>query len=148
MVHKLISAELPRHDHSFIACSRHIYVWCCSSRTSRSWWITQSTQHHRIGCKTRKWQLNWVPGYDPYEYWNDDHVSRQACAVQSTWKAYLLLKRQFKNKKQIKDVCYVFTPILGSSACYREKRSHNCMVDSFWASKHIALQYIWRNQPR
>jgi len=20
-----------------IACSRHIYVWCCSSRTSRSW---------------------------------------------------------------------------------------------------------------
>jgi len=25
MVHKLISAELPRHDHSFIACSRHIY---------------------------------------------------------------------------------------------------------------------------
>ena len=24
MVHKLISAELPRHDHSFIACSRHI----------------------------------------------------------------------------------------------------------------------------
>jgi len=25
MVHKLISAELPSHDHSFIACSRHIY---------------------------------------------------------------------------------------------------------------------------
>ena len=24
--------------------------WCCSSRTSRSWWITQSTQHHRRGC--------------------------------------------------------------------------------------------------
>ena len=38
------------HDHSIIACSRHIYVWCCSSRTSRSWWITQSTQHHRRGC--------------------------------------------------------------------------------------------------
>ena len=26
------------------------YVWCCSSRTSRSWWITQSTQHYRKGC--------------------------------------------------------------------------------------------------
>jgi len=26
----------------------HIYF--CSSRTSRSWWITQSTQHHRRGC--------------------------------------------------------------------------------------------------
>jgi len=50
MVHKLISAELPRHDHSFIACSRHIYVWGYSSRTSRSWWITQSTQHYRTGC--------------------------------------------------------------------------------------------------
>jgi len=24
--------------------------WCYSSRTSRSWWITQSTQHHRRGC--------------------------------------------------------------------------------------------------
>jgi len=48
--HKLISAELPRHDHSFIACSRHVYVWCCSSRTSRSWWITHLTQHHRRGC--------------------------------------------------------------------------------------------------
>ena len=24
--------------------------WCYSSRTSRSWWITQSTQHQRRGC--------------------------------------------------------------------------------------------------
>ena len=29
---------------------RATYLWCCSSRTSRSWWITQSTQHHRRGC--------------------------------------------------------------------------------------------------
>jgi len=42
--------EFTCHDHSNIACSRHIYVWYCSSRTSRSWWITQSTQHHRRGC--------------------------------------------------------------------------------------------------
>jgi len=27
----------------------HIW-WCYSSLTSRSWWITQSTQHHRRGC--------------------------------------------------------------------------------------------------
>ena len=46
----LVSPEITRHDHSIIACSRHIYVWCCSSRTSRSWWITHSTQHHRRGC--------------------------------------------------------------------------------------------------
>ena len=31
--------EFTCHDHSIIACSRHIYVWCCSSHTSRSWWI-------------------------------------------------------------------------------------------------------------
>ena len=42
--------EFTCHDHSIIACSRHVYLWCCSSRTSRSWWITQSTQHHRRGC--------------------------------------------------------------------------------------------------
>jgi len=29
---------------------RATYVWCCSSRTSRLWWITHSTQHHRRGC--------------------------------------------------------------------------------------------------
>ena len=44
--------EFTCHDHSVIACSRHIYVWCCSSRTSRSWWITHLTQHHRRGCNT------------------------------------------------------------------------------------------------
>ena len=42
--------EFTCHDNSIIACSHHIYVWCCSSRTSRSWWITQSSQHHRRGC--------------------------------------------------------------------------------------------------
>jgi len=29
--------EFTCHDHSIIACLRRIYVWCCSSRTSRSW---------------------------------------------------------------------------------------------------------------
>jgi len=29
----------------------HIW-WCYSSSTSRSWWITQSTQHYRRGCNT------------------------------------------------------------------------------------------------
>jgi len=28
------------------------HVWCCSSRTSRSWWIAQSTQHHQRGCSS------------------------------------------------------------------------------------------------
>jgi len=42
--------ELTCHDRSIIACSRHIYVWCCSSGTSRSWWITHFMQNHRRGC--------------------------------------------------------------------------------------------------
>ena len=46
--------EFTCHDHSIIACSRHIYVWCCSSRTSRSWWITHLMQHHRRGCNNTK----------------------------------------------------------------------------------------------
>jgi len=29
---------------------RATYVWCCSSRTFRLWWITHLTQHHRRGC--------------------------------------------------------------------------------------------------
>jgi len=32
------------NDHAsqslIVACSRHVYIYCCSSRTSRSWWIT------------------------------------------------------------------------------------------------------------
>ena len=42
--------EFTCHDNFIIACSRHIYDSCCSSHTSRSWWITQSTQHHCRGC--------------------------------------------------------------------------------------------------
>ena len=29
-----------------------MYTYCCSSRTSPSWWITHSTQRHRSGCNT------------------------------------------------------------------------------------------------
>jgi len=53
----------------------------------------------------------------------------QVCAVTCTWKAHLLLKRQFKNKK-MKDICYDITPILGSSASYSDKRSYNRMKGS------------------
>ena len=39
--------EIMRRNHSIIGCSRYICFF--SSRTSRLWWITQSTQHHRRG---------------------------------------------------------------------------------------------------
>jgi len=33
----------------------------------------------------------------------------------------------------MEDICYDITPILGRSAGYREKRSHNRMICSHWA---------------
>jgi len=33
----------------------------------------------------------------------------------------------------MKDICYDITTILGSSAGYREKRSHHYMIGSNWA---------------
>ena len=38
----------------------------------------------------------------------------------------------------MKDICQDTSPIMGSSAGYREKR----MRYSHWALKHIALKYI------
>ena len=56
-----VTIEFTCHDHSIIACSRHIYVWCCSSRTSCWWWITQSTQHHWKGCNTSLQRDDCIP---------------------------------------------------------------------------------------
>jgi len=46
---KIGRASTPR---SLFYCLFAPHIWCCSSRTSRSWWITQSTQHHRRGCNS------------------------------------------------------------------------------------------------
>jgi len=54
--------EFTCHDHSIVACLCHIYVWCCSSRTSCSWWITQSTQHHQRGCNNARYEF-WIKHY-------------------------------------------------------------------------------------
>ena len=43
IVHKLISAELPRHDHSFIACSRHMYVCMVLFFTHISFMVNHTT---------------------------------------------------------------------------------------------------------
>ena len=37
---------------TLLLLARATYVWCCSSRTFRSWWIAHSTQHQRRGCNT------------------------------------------------------------------------------------------------
>jgi len=45
--------EIMRHNqyHSiYLLLVRATYMWCCTSRTSRSWWITHSTQRPRRGC--------------------------------------------------------------------------------------------------
>jgi len=45
-------------------------------------------------------------------------------------------------QKQHVRICQDTTPILGSFADYRKKRSYNRMIDLHWASKHIALKYV------
>ena len=45
---------------------------------------------------------------------------------------YLLLKRKLKKQTKIKNICYGITPIVGSSAGYRKKRSRDRMTDSHW----------------
>ena len=42
----------------------------------------------------------------------------------------------------MKGICQDTTPILGSLADYRKKRSYNRMIDFHWALKNIALKYI------
>ena len=48
--------EVTHQDHSIgitlLLLVRATYTYFCSSRSSRSWWITQSTQHHRRGCNS------------------------------------------------------------------------------------------------
>jgi len=90
----LVSLEITRHDHSIIACSRNIYVWCCSSRTSRSLWITQSTQHHRRVCnnipsflqRTAPIARSLCEGWTPH----DLHilVTAPCCCDRKSWAAY------------------------------------------------------------
>ena len=47
--------EIMRRNLSYYCLlALHIW-WCYSSRTSRSWWITQSTQRHRRGCNNIKY---------------------------------------------------------------------------------------------
>jgi len=54
-----------------LARSTHTYF--CSSRTSRSWWITQSTQHHRTGCNStlfvKPFGLNTKSLKNPFSKW-------------------------------------------------------------------------------
>jgi len=45
----------------------------------------------------------------------------------------------------MKGICQDTTPISGSFAGYRKKRSHNRMIDLHWALKHISLKYISRH---
>jgi len=44
-----VAASIMRRNLSYY-CLFVPHTCCCSSRTSRSWWITHSTQRHRRGC--------------------------------------------------------------------------------------------------
>jgi len=58
-VQHLFSCNLTNLSHVYnlvitlLLLVRATYIYCFSSCTSRSWWITHSTQRHRRGCNTR-----------------------------------------------------------------------------------------------
>jgi len=60
--------EVTHQDHSIwitpLLLVRATYIYFCSSRTSHSWWITQSTQHHRRGCNN----INYMPTVSSPEF--------------------------------------------------------------------------------
>ena len=72
----------------------HIYVWCCSSRISRSWWITHLTQHHQRGCnnipsflqRTAPIARSLCEGWP----WHNLHILVTApfCCDRKSWAAY------------------------------------------------------------
>jgi len=80
--------KVTHQDHSIgiilllLVCATYIYF--CSSHTSRSWRIIQSTQHHRRGCNTinQRWALDWTwigldPHYDEFcWFWVGSGVKR------------------------------------------------------------------------
>jgi len=85
--------EFTCHDHSIIACSRH--VWCCSSSTSRSWWITHLTQRHRRGC-------NNIPSF----LQRTSPISRSLCEGWTRHNLHILVTAPFRcDRKCLSGMC-------------------------------------------
>jgi len=62
---------------------RATHIYCCSSYTSRSWWITQSTQRHWRGCNTTMAQ-------DSYIQWLGEALG----LLQGSLEAFLLFHKR------------------------------------------------------
>ena len=77
-VQSLVSPEIntPRSLH-YCLFTPHIHG-CCSSRTSRTWWITHSTQRHRRGCNNIPFFLQRIPpiarSFCKVCTWHDRHI--------------------------------------------------------------------------
>ena len=58
------AAASNNRDHAsqslILLLARPTHIYCFSSRTSRSWWITLSTQRHRRGCNSSNSWICWV----------------------------------------------------------------------------------------
>jgi len=77
----------------------HIW-WCYSSRTSRSWWITQSTQHHRRGCNNIA------------SFFNEPHrshvlcVKAELCTTFTSWSQHHFVAIGYPERHARKALCY------------------------------------------
>jgi len=63
----------------FLLLTRSTHTYFCSSRTSRSWWTTQSTQHPRRGCENSNVKAVHFIHYrlqNEAEFGDEDHITR------------------------------------------------------------------------
>jgi len=67
---------------------RATYKWCYSSRTSRSWWITHSTQSHRRGERLQHY-------HGPHELWNSKSSTwsfKKLNIYRHEWSTHIILR--------------------------------------------------------
>ena len=139
----------------------HIW-WCYSSRTSRSWWITQSTQHHRRGCnnipsflqRTTPIARSLCEGWTPHDLhilvtasFCCDRKSRAACArsfapwQQATIEIMLAISLSIACSHYTHDGVILHAhPVRGESHIQRNTTGEVATTALYFMSKHIFTQ--------
>ena len=115
------------------ACSTHTYF--CSSRTSRSWWITQSTQHHRRGCNRNKTNT-----LGRLHFW---HMKLFFFCLFSAHSRQCLLSFPFTRMCSY-TYCSSFTTLQCSLTCLLLHGEMACL----WSIRHSAKRWVYRMHGR
>ena len=104
---------------------------------------SQTAQKQNGSSFTKKWQFKskartLINSEMTITFPNEAYVVTWTCKAQlkETIQKQKIIERRFLRHYSHFMSC--------NSAGYREKRSHNCMIDLHWTWNHIALKYIWR----